>query len=82
LVLEKGGATMQERIRYYITKSGEELTVRSVKVAKVSLRRDDLDSSIPDDAAEVKSPSSPVSSRAGTGRRRANDAGPERSTES
>jgi hypothetical protein len=73
---------MQERIRYYITKSGEELTVRSVKVAKVSPRRDDLDAAIPDDAVEVKSPSRPVSSQAETGRRRALDAGPERSTES
>jgi hypothetical protein len=30
---EKGGASMQKPIRYYITKSGEEPTVRSVRVA-------------------------------------------------
>ena len=30
---EKGGDAMQEQVRYYITKSGEEPTVRSVKVA-------------------------------------------------
>lgn len=29
----KGGASMQKPIRYYITKSGEEPTVRSVRVA-------------------------------------------------
>ena len=47
---------MQERIRYYITKSGEEPTVRSVKVAKGSPERDDLDAAIPSAAAESKSP--------------------------
>jgi hypothetical protein len=31
---EKGGESMQQPIRYYITKSGEEPTVRSVKVAR------------------------------------------------
>jgi hypothetical protein len=30
---EKGGESMQQPIRYYITKSGDEPTVRSVKVA-------------------------------------------------
>jgi hypothetical protein len=32
-VAEKGGDFVQKPIRYYITKSGEEPTVRSVKVA-------------------------------------------------
>jgi hypothetical protein len=31
--LKKGGKPMQQPIRYYITKSGDEPTVRSVKVA-------------------------------------------------
>lgn len=30
---EKGGRSMQQPIRYYITKSGEESTVRSVRVS-------------------------------------------------
>jgi len=46
---------MQERIRYYITKSGEEPTVRSVKVAKGSPQREDLDVSIPAEVAEPRS---------------------------
>jgi hypothetical protein len=73
---------MQERIRYYITKSGEELTVRSVKVAKGSPRRDDVDPSIPDEVAEAKSPSRPGSPPTGAVRRRDNGAGPGRPTES
>ena len=73
---------MQERIRYYITKSGEELTVRSVKVAKGSPRRDDHDPSIPDEVAEAKSPSRPNSPPAGAVRRRENGAGLGRPTES
>ena len=56
MVLERGGVSMQGRIRYYITKSGEEPTVRSVKVAKSSSQRDDLDVSIPVEAVEAKSP--------------------------
>jgi hypothetical protein len=32
-VSEKGGDFVQKPIRYYITKSGEEPTVRSVKIA-------------------------------------------------
>jgi hypothetical protein len=83
MVLEKGGASMQERIRYYITKSGEELTVRSVKVAKGSPRRDDVDPPIPDDVAEAKSPSTRSGSPSvGAVRRRENGAGPGRPTES
>jgi hypothetical protein len=31
--VEKGGDSMQQPVRYYITKSGDEPTVRSVKVA-------------------------------------------------
>ena len=83
MVLEKGGASVQERIRYYITKSGEELTVRSVKVAKDSPRRDDGDPSISDDVAEAKSPSTgPASHPVGAVRRRENGVGPGRPTES
>ena len=50
---------MQERIRYYITKSGEEPTVRSVKVAKSSTERDELDGSTSAAAAEPKSSRDP-----------------------
>jgi hypothetical protein len=82
VALEKGGASMQERIRYYITKSGEELTVRSVKVAKPSPRRDDVDPSLPDEVAEAKSPSRPGSPPLRAGRRRENGAGSGHPTES
>ncbi len=47
MVPERGGVSMQERVRYYITKSGEEPTVRSVKVARSSPQSDDLDASAP-----------------------------------
>ena len=73
---------MQERIRYYITKSGEELTVRSVKVEKGSPRRDDHDPSTPDEGAEAKPASGPGSLPAGSVRRRDNAAGRVRPTES
>ena len=82
MVLEKGGAFMQERIRYYITKSGEELTVRSVKVAKGSPPPDDRDASILDEGVEAQSSSRTVSPPAETTRRRDNGAGPGRSNES
>ncbi len=34
MVHEKGGESMEKPIRYYITTSGEESTVRSVRVAR------------------------------------------------
>jgi hypothetical protein len=73
---------MQERIRYYITKSGEELTVRSVKVAKSPERHDNLDASIADEGAETRSPAAPVAPLARAMRRRMNSPVPGRSTES
>jgi len=51
---EKGGASVQEPIRYYITKSGEEPTVRSVKVAQSVPECDDRAASGPDAAADPK----------------------------
>jgi hypothetical protein len=47
---------MQEPIRYYITKSGEEPTVRSVKVAQRPPERDDNGATSADAAAEPKAP--------------------------
>ena len=82
MVLEKGGASMQERIRYYITKSGEELTVRSVKVAQGSPRHDEHDPSILDEVAEAKSPPKTRSPLIRAMRRRESGAGPARPTES
>jgi hypothetical protein len=64
MVSEKGGASMQERTRYYITKSGEEPTVRSVKVAKSSPEGDDSDVSSPDAATAPEAPAKPISAPA------------------
>lgn len=55
-VPEKGGTFMQERVRYYITKSGEEPTVRSVKVAKTSATHDGPGESSQDAVTEPKAP--------------------------
>ena len=47
---------MQEPIRYYITKSGEESTVRSVKVAQSSPESDDHLASTPGETEDRRSP--------------------------
>ena len=52
---------MQEPIRYYITKSGEEPTVRSVKVTRSAPERDDRVASSADAAVEPKAPARPAS---------------------
>ena len=52
---------MQEPIRYYITKSGEEPTVRSVKVAQSAPEGDGHVASGADAAVESKAPARPVS---------------------
>jgi hypothetical protein len=47
---------MQEPIRYYITKSGEEPTVRSVKVAQRPPEHDDNGDTSAEAAAEPTAP--------------------------
>ena len=51
---------MQEPIRYYITKSGEEPTVRSVKVAQSAPDGDDRVAPSADAATEPKTPERPT----------------------
>ncbi len=51
---------MQERIRYYITKSGEEPTVRSVKVAQDAPQDEDRVAPSDDAAIESKTPERPA----------------------
>ncbi len=51
---------MQERIRYYITKSGEEPTVRSVKVAQSAPEDEDRVVPSADTTTESKSPERPA----------------------
>ena len=51
---------MQEPVRYYITKRGEEPTVRSVKVAQSAPERDDAVVPSADAAAEPKAPQRPA----------------------
>ena len=65
-VPEKGGASMQEPIRYYITKRGEEPTVRSVKVAQSAPQDDDRAAPSADASAEPQTPvrSAPAPARA------------------
>jgi hypothetical protein len=65
-VPEKGGLSMQERIRYYITKRGEEPTVRSVKVAQRAPEDEGLVAPNADPAVESKAPerSTPAPARA------------------
>ena len=57
---------MQEPIRYYITKRGEEPTVRSVKVAQSVPEGDDAVAPSADAAAEPQAPqrSAPAPARA------------------
>ena len=64
MVRRKGGASMQERTRYYITKSGEEPTVRSVKVAKSSPEGDQPDGSSPEVVTTPKAPAKQTSAPA------------------
>ena len=51
---------MQDPVRYYITKRGEEPTVRSVKVAQSSPEDEDRVSPSADAAAEPKAPKRPT----------------------
>ena len=51
---------MQEPIRYYITKRGEEPTVRSVKVAQSAPEGEDGVAPSGDAAAEPKAPQRPA----------------------
>ena len=51
---------MQEPIRYYITKRGEEPTVRSVKVAQTAPEGEDRVAPSSDTTAESKAPERPV----------------------
>jgi hypothetical protein len=51
---------MQEPIRYYITKRGEEPTVRSVKVAQGVPESEDPVAPTDDAAAEPKAPERPA----------------------
>jgi hypothetical protein len=55
---------MQERIRYYITKRGEEPTVRSVKVAQSAPEDEGLVAPNADPAVELKAPERSVPARA------------------
>ena len=55
---------MQERIRYYITKSVEEPTVCSVKVAKSSPEGDHPDGSSPEVVTTPKAPAKQTSAPA------------------
>lgn len=51
---------MQDPVRYYITKRGEEPTVRSVKVAQSAPESEDRVTPSGDTAAEAKAPTRPV----------------------
>ena len=51
---------MQKAIRYYITKRGEEPTVRSVKVAQSAPEDEDCLASSADAAPEPKAPERPA----------------------
>ena len=51
---------MQEPIRYYITKRGEEPTVRSVKVAQSAPESEDRVTPSADAATETKAPQRPA----------------------
>jgi hypothetical protein len=51
---------MQDPIRYYITKRGEESTVRSVKVAQGAPEAEEAVAPSEDTAAEPKSPERPA----------------------
>ena len=57
---------MQERIRYYITKRGEEPTVRSVRVSQSAPAGEDRGASSADPADESKAPErrAPAAARA------------------
>ena len=55
---------MQDPVRYYITKRGEEPTVRSVKVAQSAPESDDRVAPSGDTTAEAKAPARPVSTPA------------------
>ena len=55
-VPEKGGLSMQKRVRYYITKRGEEPTVRSVEVAQSATEDEDRVAPSADPAVESKAP--------------------------
>jgi hypothetical protein len=57
---------MQEPIRYYITKRGEEPTVRSVKVAQSAPEGEDRVTPSADAAAEPKVPKRPAPTPAKT----------------
>jgi hypothetical protein len=59
-VLEKGGASMQDPVRYYITKRGEEPTVRSVKVAQSEPEDEDRVAPSADTTVEAKTPERPA----------------------
>ena len=56
---------MQEPIRYYITKRGDEPTVRSVKVAQSAPEAEVGETPIADAAAEPKAPDAPLTPRPG-----------------
>ena len=51
---------MQDPVRYYITKRGEEPTVRSVKVAQSAPESEDGAAASADVAAELKAPQRPT----------------------
>jgi hypothetical protein len=51
---------MQDPVRYYITKRGEESTVRSVKVAQSAPEGEDPMAPSADTTAESKAPERPV----------------------
>ena len=51
---------MQDPVRYYITKRGEEPTVRSVKVAQSAPEGEDRVAPSADTTAESKAPERPV----------------------
>jgi hypothetical protein len=51
---------MQDPVRYYITKRGEELTVRSVKVAQSAPEDEDRVAQSVDSTAESKAPERPA----------------------
>ena len=57
---------MQEPIRYYITKRGEEPTVRSVKVAQNAPEDEDRVAPSADSPAESKAPERPAPTPART----------------
>ena len=51
---------MQDPVRYYITKRGEEPTVRSVKVAQSAPEDDDRAAANPDSTDETNAPERPA----------------------